>query len=606
MHPTSTAWKENQTRPLTGEAFVELSYSITDPDLHIEELLHNGDLDSVAQSEKIVDQQMRQMAAFATLEQDLWLLDGRQITVPETFLETRPFGGYISHQLCGRDGVFEKPPSIDLVFREAASILPGVTITWGTAFGDYPLAFDVIAYQENGQEIGRKHITDNQDMVSIVWFEMREVAQVRIEILSWCAPKRRARIERLFLGINKIYSKDNLFSFSSEHSIDPVSAQLPKYEISFEIDNRADDFNPLNEDGLSKYMMERQEIFARYGFRDKERNTVEWVPGGQYFLSEWTAPQNGLSASFRARDILSFLGGIYHKGEYSAAGVTLADLAQSVLRDALPEHLGRREDRWNIDESLDRIITHSPLPLVSSAECLQLIANAAGASIYFDRAGILHIAPLASYQGPPDVQFSSDRCYTRPEIELDKPLKQVQVSMYGWQIDEAETTLYDEVLPLEFGQNTFTIEYNNAATETALRAGSSHQVEAELFARSATVSIYRRANDPAECRLVIVGKTIKPTETIISIANSDRGETLPLRNILITDITRARQVGQWVKARYQNRKSFSLDWRVDPAHDVADFAALGEEGTDRLVRVLSTDFRFNGAFRGRSKGVIVA
>jgi len=598
---------------MTTEGFVELSYYLTDPSLQVEAITATDEFAFLSQSDKIVNQHSRPITRFATLEQDFWCLDGRSITLPDPDMlpeppERLPFSGFISLWLSGSDGVFFNPIHLDIELRNPATILPGVTITWGTPLEGFPTEFSLIELNEAGREVRRKRITNNNDIRSLVHFEMRDVRRIRIEIVRWNRGYRRARIANVFLGHSMVYTKDSLFSFSSSHQIDPVSARLPKYEISFDIDNRNGDFNPINEDSIAQYVLERQEITARYGFRREVDNEVEWIPGGQYFLADWVTPQNGLSASFRARDLLGFLDGLYHRGKYcNNAGITLYDLAEQVLRDAIPTHLGNREEKWKIDSSLRNIRTISPLPLVTHAECLQLIANAARATLYFDRTGILHLAPLPSFGGTAGRILDEDNTYSRPEVDLQRPLKRVQVSAFNWQIDDEETVIYDEILPLQLGKNDFTIEYSDAATDvnlTTLTSGN-HAIESELFARSGDVSIHRETGSPAECRIVIRGKVIRPAETVVSVENGDRGETLPLRNVLITGIAQARTVGEWLRLRYQNRKNVSVDWRVDPSHDVADFIAIGNDQPPKIARILSTDFRFSGAFIGKSEGMVV-
>jgi len=606
MHPTSAAWRENQTRPMTTEGFVELSYYLTDPNLQVVGITPSNELASVSQSQEVINQHHRTVARFATLEPDLWRLDGRSMTVLEEFPQERRFGGFISNTLCAADGMFATPIRLNIELREPAIILPGLTIGWGMALEEYPIDFSIIVLGETGQEIARERISNNSDIRSLVHFEMRDVRRIQIEVRQWSRGHRRARIGNVFLGHNKVYTKDSLFSFSSSHTIDPVSARLPKHEIAFEIDNRNGDFDPVNDDSIERYVLERQEVTARYGFRQESDDEVEWIPGGQYFLSDWVAPQNGLSASFRARDVLGFLDGIFHKGQfYSDAGISLYELAHQVLRDAIPPHLGSRDDKWEIDRSLRNIRTISPLPLATHAECLQLIANAANATLFFDRTGILHIAPLSSFEGSTSRTLDGDNTYSRPEIDLQRPLKQVQVSAFNWQVEEEETVLYDEVLPLELGWNDFIIEYSDPATEVSLEYGTNHRIEFEPFARSGSLRIERRAGDLDECHIVINGQVIRPAETVVSIANDDRGETLPLKNVLITDVARARVIGRWLMEHYQNRKSISVDWRTDPSHDVADFFAIGVGQSSKIARILSTDFRFSGAFIGKSEGMVI-
>ena len=604
MQTVSNAWRENQAKPMTSEGFVELSYYFTDPNIQVTQIHASPELTPVSQVGEIINQHTRHVTPFGTLEPNLWLLDGTHHTVPETFGEPRPFAGFISNPISNASGQFTTAPSVEIVLEEPARILPGLTIEWDVAFGLSPRSFVVTAFGDTGQSIGRGTFeTDGQEVHSLIAFEMVEVKRIHIEILSTGIGNRRARIANVFLGHKRVYTKDSLFAYSSSHQIDPVSARLPKYEIAFKIDNREGDFDPIDDESISRYVLERQEITARYGFQIDDE--IQWIPGGQYFLSDWQAPQNGLSANFRARDVLGFLDNIYHKGAYSPNGTSLFDLAQNVLEDAIPTHLGNRVNRWEIDPALRHISTVSPLPMVSHAQCLQLIANAAGATLTIDQTGFLHMKTLRGFTGETDHTLDEDNSFTRPEIDFLRPLKSVQVSAYHWQVEEEETVLYDEELPLEVGENTFLIEYSDAATDMVPTLTGMHNMEITLFARAASIVIHRTAGANATCQLTLRGKIIRPAETVITAENSDRGETLPLKNVLITDIGRANIIARWLLKRYQNRKNVSTQWRLDPSHEVSDFVALGSSENPKVAQILSTDFRFSGAFMGKSEGVIL-
>ncbi|MCL2378303.1 MAG: hypothetical protein FWC77_04160 [Defluviitaleaceae bacterium] len=648
MHPISPQWRQNQGRPVTTEGFVELTFYFTDPNLQVYNIHPNNELTPVSQSPIVVNQHTKPVAPFATLEPDLWLLDASRITVPETFPEIRPFGGFISNVLCNDSGIFSTPVHLDIILNAPAVILPGVTIAWGTAFDEYPVDFSVIMLDEDGNETGRESVTGNSSIITQVDFVMRRVRKIRLEISRWCRGSRRARVGNIFLGHVRAYTKDSILAFASSHEIDPVSGRLPKYEISFELDNRNGDWDPLDDNSVHRFVLERQEVTARYGFRRLTDSTVEWIPGGQYFLTDWAAPRNGLSASFKARDLLGSLNGIYYKGVYQGVeeitipftdnnlmreggyinegprmimlGITLYELAEKVLLDAMPPHLGSGDKKWEIHNSLKAITTISPLPLATHAECLQLIANAAGAALTFDRDGILHIAPLAAFNGNNTSHtLNADNTYTRPETDVQRPLKSVQVSTYKWLPNERiDTVLYDQELLLSMGKNEFFVEYSDSAVDVILKSPITlmqrPENSYELFARSARLVIHRRVGDPERCHVVIVGRAIRPDESSIVIMDneninndrSDRGEILPLKNILITDEGRARAVASGLLARYKHRKNVSVDWRIDPSLNMGDFIVLEGEQPRIIMQNLSTDFRFSGAFIGKSEGTVIA
>ena len=640
MQNVTDKWIDNQKQPLTSEGFVEVLYTINDPNA-------TAGAEGTQQHEispmptglnpPLIDETAHTVVPYATLEQNLWLLDGSRTTVPSD--GEYGYSGYISHYLCNANGNFEGNPSlcgtagklegnpcIQIEFTEQVSILPGLVITWSTAFEDFPTEFKVTPY-DNGNPYESKIVDDNTDTVSTVVFEMTNFDRIDIEVIRWNTPRRRARVERVFLGLFQSYVKSNLLKFDSTQSIDLLSAALPKYEVSFEVDNRDGTFDPQNPEGLTKYMMERQEISTRYGFRMGESaEAIEWIPGGVYYLSDWNAPQNGISASFKARDLLGFLNATYYKGRFpnisEPEGISLYALALEVLREAnLPQ---RKTDvdtgvdiysPWELDEAaLSSFRTTAPLPVCTFGECLQMIANAACCTIFFDRNGILHIVRLDdsndAFTGNDFGDHSgktviNDRnSYSKPEISLTKPVRQIDVSMYGFTREIEPKSIYEGTLPLKPGRNEFTIEFSDIADNTQIDAidGAAVNIEeTEFYAKSCKLVIHSNSSGAVERKINIAGNVRKSSETIITVSNLPTGEVQPLKNALITSASHATRIGEWLKDNLNRRKHLSVDWRADPCLDAGDIIDIGTP--EQNVRIVSSNFSFSGAFKGKIEGV---
>jgi hypothetical protein len=630
MQAVTEKWKENRNRPLTSEGFVEIVYAVNDPNAVTAAYgtqQHELSPMPLGWNPPLTDETAHTVVPYATLEQNQWLLDGSRVTVPGS--GEYGYSGYISHYLCDASGSFENNPSlcgtagihegnpcIQIEFQEQVSILPGITITWSSVFDDYPEVFKITTYDEHGNTLDSKEVRDNTGTVSKLAFEMMDFDRIDIEVIRWGTPHRRARIERIFLGLTKTYTKTSLMKFDSTQTIDLLSSSLPKSEVSFEVDNRDGTFDPQNTEGLSKYMMERQEILTRYGFRTGAApDEIEWIPGGVYYLSDWSAPQNGLSATFKARDLLGFLNNTYYKGRFphvsEPGGISLHTLALEVLGAAnLPQ---RKTDTgadynapWELDEeTLGSFKTAAPLPVCTLGECLQMIANAACCTIFFDRDGILHIAKLDDYRNHGEKLIINDRnSYSKPEINLTKPVKQIDVSMYSFTRENDTKSIYEGTLPLEPGRNEFIIEYSDIAENVQaaeITGATLNTGETKYYAKSCKLVLNSSNNQTVDCTIIMTGNVRKPTETIITVPNLPSGETQPLRNTLITSAEHAVQAGKWLRDNLNRRTHMSVDWRADPGLDAGDIVKVGTSGQN--IRVVSSNFSFSGAFKGKAEGV---
>lgn len=431
MQTVSQAWKNAHKQTLLNESFVEVSLDIADPDSVADtSAVANGSV-YISDTPEIVSEVDTPTIPYGTLEQNIWLLNGTRKSIPESDYKD---GGYIGDAISNEECIFDtKIPIITINFTKVhTKVIPGVTIKWGTAYNEFAEHFIVTAYNGNSV-VARKEVNENKSVTSIVMMDIINYNRITIEILSWCLPNHRARVDEIFVGLNMVYSKAELFSYSHEQVVDPISTSLPKMEIKFSIDNSDNSYNPYNLDGFAKYLMERQAVKTRYGLK-LDDNTVEWIKGGTFYLSEWYAKQNGISAEFVARDLLEFMSAQYKDNVTEIKSRSLYDLATQVLMAAGLPLNSDGTVRWVIDDSLKSIYTTAPLPDDTIANCLQMIANMGGCVLYPDRNGVLHIEPISHEQT--DYVINSFNSYSKSEITISKSVKQVVVKVYQYSIGE--------------------------------------------------------------------------------------------------------------------------------------------------------------------------
>lgn len=449
MIDVSNAWKGNQNKALVNESFVEISLDITDPDIREDATINDNSSIYISNTAQVIDGLDKVFTPYCTLEQNLWLLDGSRKVIPST-----DYGdcGYIGNVLSDEKCLLSNSPIITISFTKVhLHSVPAITITWSSIFNEFATDFIVTTY--NGDDVVNvKEVVGNTLVKTIVEMEIVDFDRITIEVLKWCLPNKRIRIEEIFIGMNKIYSKKELFSYEHSKVIDPISASLPKDEILFTIDNLDNSYNPMNPNGLSKYLMERQEVNTRYGYK-LNNGQIEWIKGGSFYLFEWDSPQNGSTASFKARDLFEFLTTMYYDGVYTPEGVSLYTLAERLFEKAnLPLHRDGSV-KWRIDETLKNIFTTAPLPIDTLANNLQLIANAGCCVMYQDRDGIIRIEPIKNEIT--DYEITLKNSYSKPNIEMSKPLKEVVISYYDY--SEDEPTEYETIIANEVNGETIVV-----------------------------------------------------------------------------------------------------------------------------------------------------
>ena len=219
-----------------------------------------------------------------------------------------------------------------------------------------------------------------------------------------------------------VYTKSDLLSFTHSQTGSLVSGELPKNHIEFSLDNSDDKWNPHNPGGMTKYLTERLKVTLRYGFLID--GVEEWIPGGVFYLSEWKTPQNGIEATFVARDILEFL--IDQPYDATIEG-TLYEIVENVLLEAGIPADGSVGGVSISDELKKYSVGDIGFDVdATMAVVVQKCANAAGCIMYQDRDGVFRIEKRAyenaKYTIPKNLSFA------HPEIELFRPIKSVAVT----------------------------------------------------------------------------------------------------------------------------------------------------------------------------------
>lgn len=145
MQSVSQAWKDAQKQTLVPEGFLEVSLNVGDPEAQENATASdNGHVD-FSNTPQLADETWKEAVRYATLETNLWALDGTFKIIPDG----PPYGnnGYIGSALSRVDGTYSTPPTITIQFSKVFSaLIPGLTITWGTAYNEWAESFKVKVY----------------------------------------------------------------------------------------------------------------------------------------------------------------------------------------------------------------------------------------------------------------------------------------------------------------------------------------------------------------------------------------------------------------------------------------------------------------------------
>lgn len=485
MINASEAWKKTHEKLLLPESFLEILLCITDSTAISQGTLFATSGAEFSNLDKITSNIGTPAGAnYATLEHNLWVLNGTKTIMPDSGPYETP--GYVSES----DAL--PTVALNLPIHSETSSIPGFTITWSSEHGDYPTDF-TIQVKRGGTVIASKTVTGNTSNQSVVDMVVSSYDFVQVRVLNWNLPDRRIRIDSLIPGHVLTFDKNSILSYTHEQSGDLLTGELPKNSIEFAVDNTDGRWNPSNPSGLTRYLSERQEVIVRYGM--DVNGKTEWIKAGTFYMSEWRAPSNGLEAHFVARDIFEFLLSVPYKEKgvpvdvvtlprmfYTEPGNTESvttygftpteavayeetqasdnniycrvrmsnDTMMNVgwfkyseltfpeprtLGDLVRTALAQADTPGNFSVNIHPYMENT-LAVIgvtgSVAEIVQMCANAGNCLMWQDREGVLNIQPIVGEKnGYVIPQWLS---YSHPEVELSKPLKGVSVTHnYDWE-----------------------------------------------------------------------------------------------------------------------------------------------------------------------------
>lgn len=377
MVEVSDKWKEKFNETLVPESFVEITCGITEPGINKKATIVTSSAAPFSTFYNIALSDNASISRYSTGEPNLTVLDGSCSIVPSS----PPYGttGFLSAEIFDDSS----HPVIRLELpSENKSSIPGVSICWSTAFNEYATDFSVSAYL-GAKKLKTVTVNGNKSIRSDVEVELSGFDAVELEVLKWCLPDRRVRVEQVKIGRYLVFDKTKILSYSHSSARDPISGQLSQESISFSLDNSDRTWDSVNPQGIYKYIYERQPVTVRYGM-DVDGKT-EWVSGGMFFLSEWSVPANSIEASFQARDAFLYLSSTKYTGrKYGTLYEMCYDALELLEADEITFDISDELKDYSTDITSDESTYHN-------SDILQLAANAAGMALYQTRDGVIKI-----------------------------------------------------------------------------------------------------------------------------------------------------------------------------------------------------------------------
>lgn len=321
---------------------------------------------------------------YATLEENVFKLDGSMIFPPMN----TGYQQLVNETACLSENVGE---GITVNFDNYYDI-KGLTIRFGEY---YPTQFtittsdNVVRTYENGSNTFTTDISLNH------------TDRITITPLSFVnGDNKRLRIESMLMGIGIVFQNEDIESASFNDTKSFISEELPQMDFNVVCFDKNKRFRVDDRNSFINYLETGQEISVSMGM-ELEDGTIEWLNMPLTYLSTWASNNN--KVAFTSTDRFAFLTGKYIIGNTIHSRTLYAE-AESVLQDA-----GLQPDEYDISDILRTITITNPMPEVTHAEALQLIANAGRCILEQGEHGEIKFTPnFENILEPNDIEVSSE------------------------------------------------------------------------------------------------------------------------------------------------------------------------------------------------------
>lgn len=547
MQVVSDAWKELQKQSFIPGAYVELTLDVTDENARVHTTLNLEESEGFESYPFQWENIETYDASFLSLLSDNYTL--------------------ISTHYSSSSGYVSGNRHFTYITFDYTTELPGVTIQWDNAGGEYATKFTVeITTQDGTTET--IEVDDNTETESFIQYNIRPSYEegtvsrctVKVTVKKWSMAYANPKVKSFSFGATKTFGRDKIMNYSHSNTADPIASEAPVNEISFDLLDTEGLYNINNENGIYRYLMERNRVIVRYGFDVNGDGNIEWIKGSVFYLTGWDSSKSRLYTSFTARDVFGLL---LDKCIYNFQFTSLTEdtkfrfskIISGIIEDFLKvlnlpllesEMVEDPEtptgvhyeipDNFSISIPADRDVEIDDVEYKTSdytyLEVLQYFANAVGCALSADRRGQIHIE-----------------------------------AKDGW------TYNYEDPMII-----------NNHVLYSPLAI----TISEEIYAVEVTTADEEYVYDMNE---------YTPAGTNVKYGGTKAYADNPF-------VPNAMNYSMYVYNVVSNRKHFSAEFRVDPRIDVLD-VVMAEKNTGEgkyAVKIESITINYNGGFKGSASG----
>ena len=234
---------ENHLKARTRkEGYIDIIMYTPDTNIQVSSVTSTDKL-SICNIDAVTDLNKYNSGTVATLEENLWLLDGRFIVYQGT-----PIDGYVSESVSDENGEFETNPKMKVNLAHVSNIENFLVILNPAVPSAYPKSIIVHCYNASDTEVATfteriewedtsgSHILETLPSVN---FEINtnNISYLEIEFVKTRFRHRRIRVSTIMFGKTIYLDQDAVLNVDFDDKTSYVCDTLPSRTFSFDVNN---------------------------------------------------------------------------------------------------------------------------------------------------------------------------------------------------------------------------------------------------------------------------------------------------------------------------------------------------------------------------------
>lgn len=398
--------------PVRAEAYLEMIVYTLDTSIKVASVTSN-DVLSYSDINSITDIKKYSSTTIATLEENLWLLNGNFVN--PTF--GRKYNGYISNSISDDEGNFQVNPKININLLNSHKVEDFTLILNPAVKSAYPKQV-IVRFKHDDEEIIslEKNIINETSLPNLVFSVNQEnINNLEIEFVGTMFRHRRIRLATAMFGKAINLTDEEIIESDYEDKCSYVADSIPSRTFSFKVNNFSKKYsidNPantyINLDRTTRILFHNGYNIAGYNEQAKEfynefkLRDIQWDDWKELRLIKLTTDKNK-TATFEFGSILDVMTDIYtnerfinnRKLKYVDPSTGIETGIVVDLMDFLGLPLNTIVFSTDNDgKSYADYEINTPIPALPVREILQLLAFSVGATLLIQDDGTIKFANL--------------------------------------------------------------------------------------------------------------------------------------------------------------------------------------------------------------------